>query len=189
MSYKLFLSQIFTFGCRYKHRSVDGARTWIEPAAGTNYHAFNEVFVLGSAQLAVLPLGGFQAPVRFHADRLYGDKSGFLHVGYNQKFSVAVTDPDIPFGLRVYQNGSIMLPRRAFLQTVSFKSSGKVRYSFTTRWIPVIGISMQNFAQGSYFHFVQVELEFGTQRKTSCGRPGLKYFVRPSVNFITSIQK
>ena len=128
----LFLCQIFTFvGCRYKHRSVDGARTWIEPAAGTNYHAFNEVFVLGSAQLAVLPLGGFQAPVRFHADRLYGDKSGFLHVGYNQKFSVAVTDPDIPFGLRVYQNGSIMLPRRAFLQSVSFKSSGKVRYWFT----------------------------------------------------------
>ena len=128
----LFLCQIFTFvDCRYKHRSVDGARTWIEPAAGTNYHAFNEVFVLGSAQLAVLPLGGFQAPVRFHADRLYGDKSGFLHVGYNQKFSVAVTDPDIPFGLRVYQNGSIMLPRRAFLQTVSFKSSGKVRYWFT----------------------------------------------------------
>ena len=64
--------------------------------------------------------------MRFHADRLYGDKSGFLHVGYNQNFSVAVTDPDIPFGLRVYENGSMMLPRRAFLQTVSFKSSGKV---------------------------------------------------------------
>lgn len=128
----LFLCQIFTFvGCRYKHRSFDGARTWIEPAAGTNYHAFNEVFVLGSAQLAVFPLSGLQASVRFHADRLYGDKSGFLHVGYNQNFSVAVTDPDIPFGLRVYENGSIMLPRRAFLQTVSFKSSGKVRCSFT----------------------------------------------------------
>ena len=73
-----------------------------------------------------MPLNGLQAPVRFHADRLYGDKSGFLHVGYNQNFTVAVTDPDIPFGLRVYENGSMKLPRRAFLQTVSFKSSGKV---------------------------------------------------------------
>lgn len=73
-----------------------------------------------------MPLNGLQAPVRFHADRLYGDKSGFLHVGYNQSFTVAVTDPDIPFGLRVYENGSLKLPRRAFLQTVSFKSSGKV---------------------------------------------------------------
>lgn len=73
-----------------------------------------------------MPLNGLQAPVRFHADRLYGDKSGFLHVGYNQNFTVAVTDPDIPFGLRVYENGSLKLPRRAFLQTVSFKSSGKV---------------------------------------------------------------
>lgn len=73
-----------------------------------------------------MPLNGLKAPVHFHAGRLYGDKSGFLHVGYNQNFSVAVTDPDIPFGLRVYENGSMMLPRRAFLQTVSFKSSGKV---------------------------------------------------------------
>ena len=87
--------------------------------------------ILGSAQLAVMPLNGLQAPVRFHTDRLYGDKSGFLHVGYNQNFSIAVTDPDIPFGLRVYENGSMMLPRRAFLQTVSFKSSGKVSLRFT----------------------------------------------------------
>lgn len=111
---------------RYKHRSYDGAKTWIEPAAGTNVHRFNEVHIRGSAQLAVMPLNGLRAPVHFHADRLYGDKSGFLHVGYHQNFSVAVTDPDIPFGLRVYENGSMMLPRRAFLQTVSFKSSGKV---------------------------------------------------------------
>ena len=111
---------------RYKHRSYDGAKTWIEPAAGTNIHRFSEVHIRGSAQLAVMPVNGLQAPVHFHADRLYGDKSGFLHVGYHQNASVAVTDPDIPFGLRVYENGSMMLPRRAFLQTVSFKSSGKV---------------------------------------------------------------
>lgn len=111
---------------RYKYRSFDGAKTWIEPATGTDVYSFSEVHIRGSAQLAVMPLNGLQAPVHFHADRLYGDKSGFLHVGYNQNFSVAVTDPDIPFGLRVYENGSMMLPRTAFLQTVSFKSSGKV---------------------------------------------------------------
>ena len=123
----LKLSHFLTiFLSRYKHRSYDGAKTWIEPAAGTNIHRFNEVHIRGSAQLAVMPLNGLQAPVQFHADRLYGDKSGFLHVGYHQNVSVAVTDPDIPFGLRVYENGSMMLPRRAFLQTVSFKSSGKV---------------------------------------------------------------
>ena len=117
---------VMVISLRYKHRSYDGAKTWIEPAAGTNVHTFNEVHIRGSAQLAVMPLNGLRALVHFHADRLYGDKSGFLHVGYNQNFSVAVTDPDIPFGLRVYENGSMMLPRRAFLQTVSFKSSGKV---------------------------------------------------------------
>ena len=111
---------------RYKHRSFEGAKTWMEPAIGTNFHSFSEVHIRGSAQLAVMPLNGLRAPVRFHADRLYGDRSGFLHVGFNQNFSVAVTDPDIPFSLRVYENGSLMLPSRAFLQTVSFKSSGKV---------------------------------------------------------------
>ena len=111
---------------RYKYRSFDGAKTWIEPETGADVYSFNEVHIRGSAQLALMPLNGLQGPAHFHADRLYGDKSGFLHVGYNQNFSVAVTDPDIPFGLRVYENGSIMLPRRAFLQTVSFKSSGKV---------------------------------------------------------------
>ena len=113
---------------RYKHRRFGGAKTWIEPAAGTNFHSFSEVHIHGSAQLAVMPLNGLRAAVQFHADRVYGDKSGFLHVGFNQNFSVAVTDPDIPFGLRVYENGSIRLPRRAFLQRVSFKSSGKVRW-------------------------------------------------------------
>lgn len=122
----IFLTILLWYTFRYKHRSYDGAKTWIEPAAGTNVHRFNEVHIRGSAQLAVMPLNGLRALVHFHADRLYGDKSGFLHVGYNQNFSVAVTDPDIPFGLRVYENGSMMLPRRAFLQTVSFKSSGKV---------------------------------------------------------------
>ena len=125
-SFDVVVSADYPLDRRYKHKSFDGARTWIHPAAGTNIHSFNEVYIQGSAQLAVMPLISLQAPVRFHADRLYGDKSGFLHVGYNQNFSVAVTDPDIPFGLRVYENGSMMLPRRAFLQTVSFKSSGKV---------------------------------------------------------------
>lgn len=62
--------------------------------------------------------------------RLYGDKTGFLHVGYNQTFQVEVTDPDIPFGLRVYENGTIAMPSRAFIQNVNFRSSGKVSLGF-----------------------------------------------------------
>lgn len=147
---------------RYKHNSFDGARTWIHPAAATNIHSFNEVYIQGSAQFAVMPLISLQAPVRFHADRLYGDKSGFLHVGYNQNFSVAVTDPDIPFGLRVYENGSMMLPRRAFLQTVSFKSSGKV-WSLSSqvkkpwnnaKFNPIIEVWWQHYIQPVFHSFV-----------------------------------
>ena len=75
-----------------------------------------------------MPRHSLTSPVSVRVGRLYGDKSGFLHVGYNQSFSVEVTDPDIPFGLRVYEIGSIAMPRRAFLQNVNFRSSGKVRF-------------------------------------------------------------
>lgn len=104
----------------------DSAKTWLEPASGTNSYSFDEVYILGSAQLAVMPGGTLKSAAFFHTRRLYGDKSGYLHVGYNQNFSVDVTDPDIPFGLRVYENGSIAMPKRAFLLNVSFVSSGKV---------------------------------------------------------------
>ena len=111
----------------------DSAKTWLEPESGTNNYRFDEVHILGSAQLAVMAGGSLKSAVSFHARRLYGDKSGYLHVGYNQSFSVDITDPDIPFGLRVYEYGSIALPKRAFLQSVSFVSSGKVGYSFLYR--------------------------------------------------------
>jgi hypothetical protein len=84
------------------------------------------VHIHGSAQLAIYPRNSLTSKVTLRAGRLYGDKSGYLHVGYNQDFQIKVTDPDIPFGLRVYENGSIDMPRRAFLQQVSVKSSGKV---------------------------------------------------------------
>lgn len=76
------------------------------------------------------PINSLTSPVTVRAGRFYGDKSGFLHVGYKQYFQIDVTDPDIPFGLRVYENGSISMPKRAFLQKVSVQSSGKV-----TEWM------------------------------------------------------
>lgn len=114
---------------RYKYRQFDGAKTWIEPASGTNKYTFSEVHVHGSAQLAINPITSLTSEVTVKADRVYGDKSGFLHVGYNQDFQISVTDPDIPFGLRVYENGSVEMPRRAFLQQVNVRSSGKVRFA------------------------------------------------------------
>lgn len=110
----------------------DSAKTWIEPASGTNSYLFDEVHILGSAQLGVMAVGSLKSSVSLHARRVYGDRTGYLHVGYNQNFSVGITEPDIPFNLRVYEQGSVTIPKRAFLQGVSFVSSGKVGCLITT---------------------------------------------------------
>lgn len=77
------------------------------------------------------------APVSVRIGRLNGDKSGFIHVGYHQSFSVEVADPYIPFGLRVYENGSIAMPKRVFLQKVNFRSSGKVCFRWFLIYIKI----------------------------------------------------
>ena len=91
-------------------------------------HRFSELHLLGGGQLAVMPVTDTWNAVEVKIGRLYGDTSGTLHVGYNQSFEVEVTDPDVPFNLRVYERGAVDLPRRAFLHHVSFHSSGKVLY-------------------------------------------------------------
>jgi len=111
---------------RYSYRYLESSKTWIEPETGTNDYNFDEIHLHGAAQLAIMNMISVTSAVRVRIGRLYGDKSGFLHVGYNQTFRIEVTDPDIPFGLRVYENGSIEMPRRAFVQNVNFRSSGKV---------------------------------------------------------------
>ena len=112
---------------RYKHQEFGGAKTWLDSVPGKEYQ-FSELHLYGGAQLATASSLGAKSAAALHVDRLYGDKTGYLHVGYNQSFQVSRTDPDIPFNLRVYEEGIMRIPRRAFLQRVNFQSSGKVRH-------------------------------------------------------------
>lgn len=114
---------------RYKYRSLDSAKTWIEPDARVRVHHFSELHLNGGGQLAVMPVMDVWSAVEVTIGQLLGDTSGTLHVGYNQSFKIEVTSPDVPFNLRVYERGVIDLPRRAFLHHVNFHSSGKVLLS------------------------------------------------------------
>ena len=112
---------------RYKYRDLDSAKTWIEAESRVSVHHFSELHLIGGGQLAIMPVTDSWNAVEVMIGQLLGDNSGTLHVGFNQSFQVEVTNPDVPFNLRVYEKGAIDLPRRAFLHHASFYSSGKVQ--------------------------------------------------------------
>ncbi|XP_033640829.1 uncharacterized protein LOC117301055 [Asterias rubens] len=111
---------------RYKYRELSSARTWIEPETGTNSYSFDELYITGGAQLAILPDGDLRTEVDVYVGELFGDTSGYLHVGFSQGVSVNVTHPDIPFNSRIYETGKLHMPSRAFFKGVQMKTSGKV---------------------------------------------------------------
>nr|XP_054759184.1 uncharacterized protein LOC129265193 [Lytechinus pictus] len=111
---------------RYEHRELDSARTWIEPA-GTSFHQFDEVYILGGAHLAFMPLDyNLTEPVSVQVGQLYGDTTGYIHLGFKQSMSINITHPDISFNTRVYEEGRLVMPSRAFFKGVELISSGNV---------------------------------------------------------------
>lgn len=116
MIYFLFVS--------YENVDVDSAATWL--LLNSTHYQFDEIHLLGSAQLAFKSPSNSQAPISIDNQRMYGDKSGTWHVGYNQRFGIRITDPDMPLNLRVYEHGELTLPRKSFLKSVGVFLAGKV---------------------------------------------------------------
>ncbi|XP_070535283.1 uncharacterized protein [Ptychodera flava] len=111
---------------RYKYRELDSARTWIEPDSGTNSYWFDETHITGNAQVAVMPKDSLTSPVDVHMGHLHGDKTGHIHIGYAQNFTVDVAEADVPVNIRVYEMGQLEYHKRAFFQKVKLQSSGRV---------------------------------------------------------------
>ncbi|XP_077861759.1 uncharacterized protein LOC144342564 [Saccoglossus kowalevskii] len=112
---------------RYKYRELDSAITWIESTpSGTNSYWFNETHILGGAQLAVMSMNSLTSLVDVYMGHLHGDKTGHIHVGYAQSFTVDVADADVPVNMRIYEEGHLTYHQRAFFKNVKMKSSGKV---------------------------------------------------------------
>ncbi|CAH1775844.1 unnamed protein product, partial [Owenia fusiformis] len=111
---------------RYEHRELDGIRTWIEPESGTNSYDFDEVYLTGGAHLAFYPMTSLTTPVDIYIGNLNGDKSGHLHIGYEQSVVINETAIDIPFNMHVYESGSADLPARAFFMKTKLYSAGHI---------------------------------------------------------------
>jgi hypothetical protein len=109
---------------RYENLDVDSAVTWL--LLNSSHYQFDEIHLLGSANVAFKNPANSRAQISIDNQKMYGDKSGTWHIGYNQRFGINITDPDTPLSLRVYEHGELSLPRKSFLKSVSVFLSGKV---------------------------------------------------------------
>ncbi|KAL4226615.1 hypothetical protein ACF0H5_014598 [Mactra antiquata] len=110
---------------RYKHIGLGGASTWIF-ADNNEEFSFSEVILKGNAHLAFMPRNSYTDASSVVAGNVVGDKTGWLHVGYNQEFVASRTDNDVPFNCHVYEEGHITYPPRNFFYKTKLYSSGKV---------------------------------------------------------------
>ena len=104
---------------------LDSAKTWL--LLDSSRYKVDEFHILGSSHVAFRNPVDSDSPISIENNRMYGDKTGTLHIGYNQNFTIRITDPDTPLNLRVYEQGLISLPDKNFLKSVSVHlTSGKV---------------------------------------------------------------
>ncbi|XP_060557569.1 uncharacterized protein LOC132717977, partial [Ruditapes philippinarum] len=110
---------------RYKHIGLFGASTWIFADRNEQF-TFSEVILKGQSHLAFMPRHDYTDGVLVDVGNVIGDKTGFLHVGYNQEVSINKTAYDVPFNTHVYETGHVTYPPRTFFYKTKLVSSGKV---------------------------------------------------------------
>lgn len=70
---------------------------------GTNEVTLDELHLYGDAQLALLDSSNTTAHIELFTNRIVGDRSGNLLIGYNQKLTIG--SGQVPTDLSIYHGG------------------------------------------------------------------------------------
>lgn len=111
------------------HRS-DASKAWVitdtthEFAQGLNYH-FEELQLRGGAHLA-FHTATSSDKVSLYFRHMIGDRTGTLHVGPNQTMDLNREEIDLPFNVRVYQNGHMGLAPMTFVHGIKIHNHGLI---------------------------------------------------------------
>ena len=87
---------------------------WLLPSsgdhalAGDQKYVFEELQIYGGAHLAILTEPHNRSASIFFRNMI-GDRSGTVHIGYNQTMDLIRTTIDLPFSVRVYRGGFLGL--------------------------------------------------------------------------------
>lgn len=108
-------------------------RTWLLPSSGEhslagnqNYH-FEELQIYGGAHLAILTDPPSRAASVFFR-HMIGDRSGTIHVGYNQTMDLLRENIDLPFNVHVYRGGFLGLAPVTTVHGVTLFLEGVMSY-------------------------------------------------------------
>ncbi|XP_076091252.1 uncharacterized protein LOC143063127 [Mytilus galloprovincialis] len=112
---------------RYKYTDLDGATTWIFAKTDNEQLDFNEITVQGGGHLAFNSSVSLTSPVDINVGTFDGDRTGYIHIGYNQELSINYTNADIPFNTHVYENGKATYPPRPFFYGTHLYTSGEIQ--------------------------------------------------------------
>ena len=117
----------------YSKPELITGKTWLLPSSGEhnfsgdqNYH-FEELQIYGGAQLAILTEPhNWSASIFFR--NTIGDRSGTIHVGYNQTLDLIRPSIDLPFNVRVYRGGFLGLAASTEIHGVQIHVDGVISH-------------------------------------------------------------
>lgn len=108
-------------------------RTWLLPSSGDhsmagdqNYH-FEEIQMYGGAHLAILTDPPNRTASVYFRDMI-GDRTGTIHIGYNQTMDLLREIIDLPFNVRVYRGGFLGLALDTTIHGVTLYLEGVLSY-------------------------------------------------------------
>ena len=117
----------------YSKPELISGKTWLLPSSGEhnfsgdqNYH-FEELQIYGGAQLAILTEPHNRSASIFFRNMI-GDRSGTIHVGYNQTLDLIRPSIDLPFNVRVYRGGFLGLAPSTEIHGVEIHVDGVISY-------------------------------------------------------------
>ena len=117
----------------YSKPDLITGKTWLLPSSGQhnfsgdqNYH-FEELQIYGGAQLAILTEPHNRSASIFFRNMI-GDRSGTIHVGYNQTMDLVRPNIDLPFHVRVYRGGFLGLAPSTEVHGVEIHVAGVISY-------------------------------------------------------------
>ena len=117
----------------YSQIALDSGRAWLLPTSGShvlagdqNYN-FEELQIYGGAHLAVLTEPHNRA-ASIYFRNMIGDRTGTIHVGYNQTMDLVRPTIDLPFNVRVYRGGFLGLAPDTTVHGVEIHVDGVISY-------------------------------------------------------------
>lgn len=117
----------------YSDIGLAPGRAWLLPSSGDhtmagdqNYH-FEELQIYGGAHLAILTDPPSRAASIFFR-HMIGDRTGTIHIGYNQTMDLLRENIDLPFNVRVYRGGFLGLAPVTTMHGVTLYLEGVLSY-------------------------------------------------------------